>query len=454
MNRQRISKGLRKILATIGLIALWILFVAALVLAEAFWFPNPSVTRGETASIENHLVQALGKAAENKKLGSASLVLIEDGKIAARHGFGVASIETRAPVKTDRTLYQMASVSKAVTAWGVMKLVEEGRLGLDEPVMRYLKRWRFPGSDAHRDKVTVRHLLSHTAGLDEGSGFEGFLPGEKPQTLEEALTLTRGSTASAPRPVTVAGEPGRGMTYGNANYAVLQLLIEEITQQPFAEYMKAAVLQPLGMTTASFDFDALASEGRERDLAPNFDSGLKPQPLRRYTATAAVALYATAEDMAQFALAFTRENPVLKPETLRLMMTPQAGTSGTWGLGQTLYVENDAGGYVTGHSGGAYPAWGAMVRVNPATGNGFVLLVSGGSGTLNHLVHDWTYWETGKITAEGRRQIVYDRMKGLGLIAIILGAFVIVLWKLLRQMQASETPTERGDRKSGEEYAN
>ena len=429
------------ILITVGLILLWTLTVFAAVFAEAFWFAHPAVVRGNLASIENHLVQKLNDASRNQRLGSAALVLVHDGKIAARHGFGVADDETRSPVKTDQTLYQMASVSKAVTAWGVMKLVEEGRLDLDEPVMRHLKRWRFPGSDAHRDKVTIRHLLSHTAGLDEGLGFGAFLPGEKIQTLEEALNSTKGSSAGEPRAVTAVREPGTGMSYGNANYAILQLLIEEATHQSFADYMEAAVLQPLGMTKASFDLDAIASEGREQDLAPNFDSGLRPQPRRRYTATAAVALYATAEDMAQFARAFSEENPVLKHETLKQMMTPQPGTAGTWGLGLTLFTENDAGGYVVGHDGGAYPSWGAMVRMNPATGNGFVLMVSGSQGAVNQLGHDWVYWETGKVTFEARRQIVYGRVMPAS-VAIILGAVVIIMWKLLRYHRPGKLPNK------------
>lgn len=424
----------RNILVTVGVILLWTLTVFAVVLAEAFWFAHPAVVRGDVASIENHLVRKLNDAGEDRRLGSAALVLVHDGKIAAKHGFGVANGETQSPAKTDRTLYQMASVSKAVTAWGVMKLVEEGKLGLDEPVMRHLKRWRFPGSDARREKVTVRHLLSHTAGLDEGSGLGGFLPGEKMQTLEEALASTGGSTAGEPRPVTVASEPGTGMTYGNANYAVLQLLIEEVTHQSFADYMREAVLQPLGMTKARFDLDAIASEDREQDLAPNFDTGLNLQPRRRYTATAAVALYATAEDMAQFVRAFDGENPVLKRETLEQMMTPQPGTAGTWGLGLTLFTENDAGGYVVGHDGGAYPAAGAMVRANPATGNGFVLMVSGSQGAANQLAHDWVYWETGKVTFEARRQTVYGRIASAS-VAIILGAVAITLWKLVRYLR-------------------
>jgi CubicO group peptidase (beta-lactamase class C family) len=253
------------------------------------------------------------------------------------------------------------------------------------------------------------------------------------QTLEESLTLTKDSTVGEPRAVTVSREPGTGMAYSSGGYTVLQLLVEEVTNRPFADYMKEAVLHPLGMTSASFDLDAIESEGRTQDLATSYDHGLTPRPHRRQTATAATSLYATPKDLAQFVLAFTRENPVLRQEALKQMMTPQPGTAGSWGLGPTIYVADDAGDRVVGHDGGSPPAWGAMVRVNPATGNGFVLMVSGGRGAVNQLGHDWVYWETGEVTFEARRQVVYDRLlKGSGLAAIIVGAIVLVWWKMLR----------------------
>jgi CubicO group peptidase (beta-lactamase class C family) len=422
---------LRKILLTLGLIVFWALAVIAVVLAEAIWFAQPAVQRGDLASIEKHLVQKLSDAAANQKFGSAALVLVQSGKIVAEHGFGIANVETQAPVQTDQTLYIVGSVSKAVTAWGVMKLVEEGKLGLDEPVMRHLKRWRFPVSDAYRDKVTARHLLSHTAGIDDGFGFSGFLPDEPIQTLEESLTFPKDTNMGAPHGVMVVREPGTLMSYSSAGYTVLQLLIEEVTNRAFADYMKEAVLQPLGMTKSSFDLESIISEGRAHDLAANFDRELKSHPHRRYTTQAAVSLRATPRDLAQFVVAYTRENPVLEQETLEQMVTPQAGTGGTWGLGQTLFVENEAGGYVAGHSGGAFPATGASVRVNPATGNGFILMGSGGRGATNQLVHDWIYWETGKVTSEARLQVAQNRLRPAS-IAIILGAIALVLWRLLK----------------------
>ena len=419
----------RTILVTTGLVLLWTLLVIAVVFAKALWFPQPSVVRGDFASLERHLTQELSDAANDKRLGSAALALIHDGKIAAEHGFGVANAETQAPVKTDQTLFRVASVSKAVTAWGVMKLVEEGKLSLDEPVMRHLTRWRFPGSEEYRDKVTVRHLLTHTAGLDDGLGYGGFLPGEQAQSLEESLTLPKDSTAGEPHPIRVVREPGTAMAYSGAGYTVLQLLIEEVTKRPFDDYIKDSVLAPLGMTRSSFDLDALAAEGRLQEITTSYDSELRSQPHRRQTAKAAVSLYTTAHDLARFAVAYTaRENPVLRQETVKQMLMPQPGTAGTWGLGQTLFVANDAGGYIVGHDGGSPPAWGGWMRVNPATGNGIVMMSSGGRGAVNKLPDDWVYWETGKVTFEARRQTIF-RLAGPALVAIIVGAVVIVLWQ-------------------------
>lgn len=409
---------LRKILMTTLFILLWAAAVFAVIAAETHWFGRPPVERGKRASIESHLVQKLRDAAENKRLGSAALVLVENGEIVAEHGFGVANAETRAPVKTDQTLFQLASVSKAVTAWGAMRLVEEGRIGLDEPVMRHLKRWQFPSSEAHREQVTLRQLLTHTAGLDDGGRFGVFPAGERVRSLEESL----GS-------VKITRPPGTVMAYGNASTAVLQLLIEDVADRPFAVYMKEAVLDPLGMTRSGFDLDAL----READLAPSFDARLAAQPRFRFAASGAVALYATPRDLARFAIALTGENPVLKSETLKEMLTPQPATNGSWGLGQTLFARQDAGGFVAGHDGGSYPAWGAMLRVNPESGNAMILTVSGGSGAVNQLAHDWVYWETGTWSHEGKRQFFYDRMKGFGLAAFIIGAIAIILWETLRR---------------------
>lgn len=388
--------------------------------------------------MERYLSSRLSDAARSGRLGSGAFVLIEDGRVTAAHGFGVADAETRRPVDPHRTLFQVASVSKAVTAWGVLKLVEDGKIGLDDPVVRHLRRWQFPRADRYREQVTVRHLLSHTGGLDDGFGYGGFLPGQKLQTLEESLTLTRDSTVGEPRGVRVSRQPGTAFAYSGGGYTILQLMIEEVTGRVFAEYMRESVMRPLGMSRSSFDVDTIVAEGRALDLAPSFDRALKVHPRRRYAAQAAVALYATPIDLARFAQAMTGPNPVLRAETVNMMFTPQKATGGSWGLGHTLYVDAEHGGPVVGHSGGTYPGWGAMLRVNRVTRNGFVLVVSGGWGGVNQLVHDWVWWETGQMTPDARRQVLMDQAKPVAAM-IVGGAIVLVLWRRRRDSNGARS---------------
>jgi CubicO group peptidase (beta-lactamase class C family) len=417
-----------KIFTTIGWMALWVVIVIAIVIVEVFWIARPAVPRGDLGTIENYLIQKLSQSGE-PKLGSAALILIQNGEVVAAHPFGIANAAKKNPVQIDQTLYQMASVSKMVTAWGIMKLVEDGKIALDQPANQYLKRWKFPVSQ-YRDKVTIRHLLSHTGGLDDLFGYAGFLPGESIQSLEESLTLTQDSTSGKSRGVTVAREPGQNWLYSGGGYTVLQLLIEEVTQQSFSDYMGEVILKPLGMGESSFDWEAIAASGRTDRLATSFDEELQPSPHRRYTATAAASLYATPQDMARFVQAYSRKNLVLKQETLKQMMQPQPGAHQDWGLGHTLYVANGADGYAVGHDGGNLPALGHTVRVNPATGNGIVLLISGNLELASQLGDDWVYWETGKLPMNAKLRILGSRLVpalvglGLGVLAIVIRALM------------------------------
>lgn len=283
----------------------------------------------------------------------------------------------------------------------------------------------------YSDKVTIRHLLSHTGGLDDLFGYAGFLPGESIQSLEESLTLTKDSTSGKPRGVTVAREPGQNWLYSGGGYTVLQLLIEEVTQQSFADYMEKAILKPLGMEKSSFDWEAIAASGRTDKLATSFDEELQPSPHRRYTATAAASLYATPQDMARFVQAYSRKNLVLKQETLKQMMQPQPGAHQDWGLGHALYVANGTDEYVVGHDGGNLPALGHTVRVNPATGNGIVLLISGNLELASQLGDEWVYWETGKLPMNAKLRILSSRLVP-ALVGIGLGALAIIIRALMK----------------------
>jgi CubicO group peptidase (beta-lactamase class C family) len=414
---------MRGLSRTAALLLAWAVLVAASGIAHAR-FARPRVVPGDVASIERHLVARIDDAVASRRVGAAALVLLHGGKVAARHAAGVSDPGSRRAVDPAATHFIVASVSKAVTAWGVMRLVDEGRLTLDEPVAPHLTRWRLTGDEDLRTRVSVRHLLSHTAGIED----RAFL--SNAQTLEESLAAVR-----------VAWEPGTRMAYSSAGYAILELLVEEITQRSFNDAMTTLVFAPLAMEHSTFDPAVLRRTSAQ--VAAAYDRELVAQRERHYAAPGSVALFTTADDLARFARAHTIPNEVLRAETLRAMTAPQQATGGSWGLGLTRYATTRDGGLIVGHSGGTLPAWGAMYRVNLRSGNAMILLLSGGSGALNQLPHDWVYWESGTMPEEGRRQRLYDVVAPAGAV-FALGALVIVAAGLWRWRSASGSPAMRG----------
>lgn len=363
-------------------------------------------------------------------VGNLALVLIEDGAVAEDY---YSSAET--PVGP-QTLFQVASLSKWLTAWGVMTLVEDGRIDLDAPVAAYLTRWRLPDGPFDEDGVTVRRLLSHTAGLGDGLGYGGFTSADEVQSLEESLTQARDASPGADGAVRVVAEPGSGWAYSGGGYTLLQLIVEEVSGQAFADYMQAEVFQPLGMDDTTFDFD----EASRRDLAQSFTLDGATEPLRRYTALGAASLFTSTGDMARFVAAQAPGAPepdaVLSAETRAAMRAPHAAQFGAdiWGLGTMLYAPNGRGDFIIGHDGNNEPAINTAVRLDPATGDGIVVLETGGDLTATRLASEWVYWKTGKIDAlmfimRAKAMIIW-MLAGSGLILL---AGLVAGWRLRRR---------------------
>lgn len=301
---------------------------------------------------------------------------VRAGELAWSLGCGYADVESEAPV-TGETVFNIGSISKSVAAFGLMKLVEQEKLELDAPVSRYLKRWKLPQSEFDPDEVTLRRLLSHTAGLSL-HGYPGFEPGEALPTLEESLNgATNGSG-----PVVLVMEPGTRWQYSGGGYTIAQLLVEEVSGRDFAGFMRAEVLLPLGMQSADYGW----TEKVERAAATPHDQSQQPIGGPRFTALAAAGLQTSAEDLARFAIAnmpaFLPEGApqVLRPETIALMHQP-APASPAYGLG--FSVERIDGVLVVGH-GGANRGWMAELSIAPELGDALVVLTNGSNGGRLH----------------------------------------------------------------------
>jgi CubicO group peptidase (beta-lactamase class C family) len=414
---------IRFVLATLGLLVLWTA-VVGIGLLEGWW-RSPLVPRSDTQAFMNALVREV----ETTRAGNVGLALIEHGAVHAEHMSSVGE-----PVDRD-TVFQVASLSKWITAWGVMALVEQGRLDLDAPVSRYLTRWALPETGFDNDGVTVRRLLSHTAGLTDGLGYAGFAPGSQAQTLEASLTQAADASPGASGRVQVGHPPGQRFKYSGGGYTLLQLLIEEVSGGTFEAYMQRAVFEPLGMNHSTFVWD----ETRGFKLAPSFDVDSKPTPYLRFTSLAATSLYTTVGDMTTFLQAHLRGargepvgRGVLTAHALKQMQEPHASQFGQeiWGLGTMLYAPNGAGAFVVGHDGNNDPAINTAARLNPATGDGIVILETGNRLLATRLAGEWVFWETGNldfltVTMEAKRMFI---VIATGWVVILVGA-VVVAWR-------------------------
>lgn len=370
----------------------------------------------------NEFEQAAREMADQQNAGNVSFLLMEEGAVAADFHL------SRDKQIDDQTVFQVASLGKWLTAWGVMTLVEDGRVDLDTPVSTYLSRWHLPDSEYDASAVTVRRLLSHTAGLTDGLGYNGFDTAKDRQSLEASLTKATDASPQKDGKTVLGSQPGSGWNYSGGSYTLLQLVIEEISGKSFAEFMKESVFSPLDMNRTTFDH----SEAIELGLAQNFRPDGSTEPFRWYTALAATSLFTTSEDLAKFisAQAPRTSNMVLSKEIQALIRQPHASDLGAdiWGLGVMLYAPNNRGDFIIGHDGSNEPAINTAARFDPATGNGIVVLSTGNPMLATQIAGEWVFWKTGNvdILTFASRLPTAIAIFAAGVIAILLlGLFTI-----------------------------
>jgi CubicO group peptidase (beta-lactamase class C family) len=331
--------------------------------------------------------EAIPQLMHRRGVPGVAIALVGEGEVTWVKGYGWADQAQQRPV-TAHTVFQAASLSKPVSAWAAMTLVEQGQLALDAPVARYLTgtRWQLPAWPFDSDGVTVRRLLSHTAGLSI-PGYQGFAPGQRVQSLEASLT-SAADAAGGPQPLAVIFPPGHGWHYSGGGYTLLQLIIEQVTGQSFAGFAQRTVLQPLGMPESTFEAPPRAL----RALA--YDHTGAPTPEYRFTATAAAGLWTTAADLAHVVAALmggTRGEPpgrgLLAPATVALMLAPQPHSANDllfegseFGLGYALKRLPSSGEWLVYHPGDNPPGWHGMLAALPARRIGLVVLTNGEAG--------------------------------------------------------------------------
>jgi CubicO group peptidase (beta-lactamase class C family) len=309
------------------------------------------------------------------KIPAVSVAVIKDGQIEWAKAYGFRDVEAKSPA-TPETLFQAASISKPVTAAAALHFVEKGLLGLDEDVNAKLVSWKVPENEfTAKAKVTLREILSHSAGLTV-HGFPGYPAGAPLPTLLQVLD---GMKPANTEPIRVNAVPGSRWSYSGGGYTVLQQLLIDVLGRPFPDILKDTVLVPAGMTLSTFNQPL--PEARLAEAAVGYRSGGTEVEGRRhvYPELAAAGLWTTPSDLCRFAIevmnAFAgRSDKILSQVMAKQMLTVQKAPSG---LG--VILEGQGADFRFGHSGGNEGFICDLVAF-PATDGGAAVMTNSDSG--------------------------------------------------------------------------
>ncbi|MCJ7818606.1 MAG: beta-lactamase family protein, partial [Syntrophales bacterium] len=338
---------------------------------------NP--TQGDVQAFTAFLEQYIPGRLEKYEIPGAAVALVHGGEVVYHQAYGLRDIELNQPA-TDGDLWQVGSLSKSTTAWGVMKLVETGKIELEAPVETYLKSWHLPPSEFDNQQVTIRRLLTHSAGLSI-TPYAGLPKGTPAPSLPEFFQLA----AEQGNPLYVQYPPGSAFRYSDNDYHLLQLVIEDLTGEPFAQYMQREVLQPLGMLDSWHEFTPEV----ESRMGWGYNSLFEGLEEYSYAQKAAAGLFTSVQDMGTYATAIMPGpdgepvgRGVLKPETVAQMLAAQVELAGfekvlfkgNYGYG---YIREQLPGGVTviSHPGGN-PGWIAELVILPESGDGLVVFTN------------------------------------------------------------------------------
>ena len=405
----------KTVLITLVLFILWAIFIVFGTLSG--WWIQPIT---DSANPDDFVEEAKQEI-HSDFVGSIAMALVEDGEVYNEYLFSIDKSVNR------NTAFQVASLSKWVTAWGIMSLVDQGKLNLDDPIDSYLTRWQLPKGEFNNNEVTVRLVLSHTAGLTDGLGYAGFLPETPVQSLEESLTRASDASPGANGEVKVGIRPGTEWVYSGGGYTLLQLLIEEVSGKSFQDYMTETIFQPLEMTNSTFVWD----DAMHSNLATFYNEDTSIAKHYRYTSLAATSLYTSLNDLELFVQAHfkgknneTKGRGVLNENTIDEMRKPHAYQMGAaiWGLGTMLYADNNQDDFIIGHDGKNDPAINTAVRLNPSTGNGIIILEMGNPLLATEIGSEWVLWKTGNIDT-----LLFMSLYRLIIVSIIIGWVIILL---------------------------
>jgi CubicO group peptidase (beta-lactamase class C family) len=312
------------------------------------------------------------------KVRGLSIAVVHDYKIQWARGYGMADTVGQKPV-TVETLFQAGSISKSLNAVGLLKLAQDKKIDLFTDINTYLQTWKFPYDTASKGKkITIANLLSHTAGLSL-HGFPGY---DRNDTIPSLPQVLDGKPPANTKPVRSEFEPGLRFQYSGGGTTISQLIVHDITHQPYEVYMWDNVLKPLDMTMSSYSQPP--AKDKEKFLATGYrDDGKEVETkFHVYPEQAAAGLWTNPTDLSKYIIETQlslqgKSNKVLSQEMTRLRLTPYIDSNAAFGV----FITKKNNERYFGHNG-ADEGFLSAYTGSFENGNGVVVMVNSDNGAI------------------------------------------------------------------------
>ena len=307
-------------------------------------------------------------------LPSISVAVAHGGKIVWEESFGWADRE-RMIAAAPHTMYSLASISKPMTATGLMTLVERGAIDLDKPANDYLGTGKLTGLAGDAKGATVRRVLSHTAGLPLHYQFYYSTNDYRPTSNDETIA----------RYGILVNPPGDVYEYSNLGFGILDHIIARTSGMDYADYLRTQVFIPLGMTRTSVGI----APGLEPYAAQRYDTRQQPIPFYDFDHRGGSAVYSSAHDLVRFGMFHLKDHlsdqkAILKDETIDRMHQPISPAQ--YGLGWAVLADDN--GYLRYNHTGGMPGVATVLNLYPAERLAVVVLTNASGGNIGRIANE------------------------------------------------------------------
>lgn len=314
------------------------LSIAAALVSACIAFSEPPTDAAIAAVADKLAAQALSETGA----AGLSVAVARNGKVILSKGYGLAEVEHDVKADGD-SMFRMGSITKQFTAAAIMRLVEQGRISLDDPITKHL-----PGYNTHSREVTVRNLLTHTSGIKSYTDLKRIMVDEPEREFEHQAMLDM--VQNEP----LAFEPGTESAYCNTGYYLLGMIIENVSGKDYCEYLQDEFFGPLGLTHTRCDSNTEIIKGRAQGYTVAGEKLVNDRGLATGTPFAAGMLLASAHDLVVWADALAA-GKVVSPASYTLMSTPfKLADGGPNDYGFGLVIDSLDGHARVQHGGGIF----------------------------------------------------------------------------------------------------